>query len=43
MTPYAYVVGDAFGHAAANREIHPAKPAGWRRVGVPGVRGENRN
>jgi hypothetical protein len=21
----------------ANREIHPAKPAGWRRVGVPGA------
>jgi len=20
---------------AANREIHPAKPAGWSRVGVP--------
>jgi hypothetical protein len=22
----------------ANREIHPANPAGWRRVGVPGWR-----
>jgi hypothetical protein len=21
----------------ANREIHPAKPAGWSRVGVPGI------
>ena len=23
-------------HATANREIHPANPAGWRRVGTPG-------
>jgi hypothetical protein len=25
------------GPTDANREIHPAKTAGWRRVGVPGA------
>jgi hypothetical protein len=28
--------------AGANREIHPAEPAGWSRVGVPGRGGSQR-